>query len=83
MDKKYLIGKKVYTIADRSYEGDIREKGVEAKLSYAGTIKEIKDGWITFNENKHRVSIDNLKKEYIFVDLEEILSKDKKWRTKN
>lgn len=73
---EYFIGKKLYELLQRSYEGEIgsRDKGVNGKLSYIGKINEIKGGWITFIDNKRSVSINDLNKGFLFLDLEEILS---------
>ncbi len=68
------IGKKLYRLRDKSCEGDIREDGVRGTLDYCGRIKEIKDGWISFEEKKTRVLSKGLKKGYLFLDLEELLN---------
>ena len=74
MENKDIIGKKFYRLVDKSYEGDISETGVNGKLSYAGTIKDINNGWITFKDNDSKVLSRNLNRRgYLFVDLEEIL----------
>lgn len=71
MKDKYYIGKKIYR-----FDGNIREN-IKGNLIYACKIKKIEDGEITFIDSPTKVSSDILKKGYCFLDLEEIISKEK------
>jgi len=76
MENKDIVGKKLYRLSERSYEGEIRgnNEGVNGDLTYIGLIKNIDNGWVTFSDNKTKCAIDNLKEGYLFLDLNDILS---------
>lgn len=73
MEKNNLIGKKLYGLVDRSYEGEISEEGVEGRVRYLGIIKDFEDEWITLRDSPTRVLYGDFTEGYLFLNFRDVL----------